>query len=420
MIGQSLILSSMFSTKEIRLIKLLLSDEVQAFIEKHYHDDPRELLLKYRSVGDAPASLVADQITGRKKAEDKLATWYREKRIVYPPSLNIEQASSEKTALTKINLLKKELGPDLAGKTLLDLTGGFGVDSFFFSRHFKEVHFVEPDSRLIEISRHNHTVLGAANIHYFNIPAEAFLTSTGIREFDVIYIDPSRRVKGDKKVFSLGQCEPSVVTLQPKIWEKTNHLLLKSSPLLDIQVGLGELLSVKTLCITSVRNECKELIFFCKENFKSEPVITAINVDGKEDVFSFLISDERKAQIQFSDPLEYIYEPNASLLKSGAFKTLGVAFNIPKLHPNTHLYTSATLIEEFPGRIFQIEAIAKSGRKKLMDYFESGSANIITRNYPLSVDEIRKRSRLKDGGDKFLIGCSGLQQKFLLVGRKLK
>jgi hypothetical protein len=172
--------------------------------------------------------------------------------------------------------------------------------------------------------------------------------------------------------------------------------------------------------VTSIQNECKELLFFCEKGFQIEPTITATNVTDKVEIFSFKYSDERTAEITFSDPLRFVYEPNASLLKSGAFKILGTAFKLSKLHPNTHLFTSSTLIDQFPGRIFQIEAKVKLDPKRLLDYFEEGKANIFTRNYPLTVDEIRKRSRLKDGGDKFLIGCSGRTEKLLLAGKQVK
>jgi hypothetical protein len=334
--------------------------------------------------------------------------------------LNIEQSSSETAAIAKISFLQRELGHDLSDKTLLDLTGGFGVDSYFFSRHFKKVDFVEPNSDLLAIAKHNHEVLGAFNIDYYSSSAETFLTRVANSSYDVIFIDPSRRIDGNRKVFSMNQCEPNVVALQQRIWDQTKNLLIKVSPLLDIQVGLKELLFVKSVVITSVHNECKELLFYCKQNFRTEPIIEAININGEKTSFSFAISDERKAEVTYSDPLQYIYEPNASLLKSGAFKLVGVVHNISKLQPNTHLFTSNFLIDEFPGRIFQIESKVKPDPKNLTRYFKDGKANILVRNYPLSVSDIRKKTRLKDGGEKFLIGCSGMHEKFLLAATKIK
>jgi hypothetical protein len=273
---------------------------------------------------------------------------------------------------------------------------------------------------LLAIAKHNHEVLGVCNIDYYNLSAESFLSRVAKSSYDVIFIDPSRRIGGDKKVFSMNQCEPNVVALQQNFLDQARHLLVKVSPLLDIQVGLNELLFVKSVVVASVDNECKELLFFCEQNFQGEPTIDAINVNNGDKPFSFTISDERDAEVTYSDPLQFIYEPNASLLKSGAFKLVGVAYNLPKLHPNTHLFTSDSLVEGFPGRIFQIEAKTKPEPKNLARYFEEGKANIFVRNYPLSVNDIRKKTRLKDGGEKFLIGCSGMRERFLLVATKIK
>lgn len=396
----------------------MLSDDVQSFIKDHHSADPHQILLKHRSVSGLPVSVVVDQLIGRQKAKERFPTWHRQDTIVYPPALNIEQASSERAACIKVEFLQHKMG-DLSSKTLVDLTGGFGVDSYFFSRIFKTVFFVEPNSALLEISAHNHGVLGSSNIQYYNTSAERFLENLPADSFDVIFIDPSRRITGDKKVFSLTQCEPNVVALQQKILTHASNLFLKASPLLDIQVGLNELHFVKEIAISSIQNECKELLFFCEENFKSEPIITAINENGRDANFSFLLSEERAAETRYSDPLEYLYEPNASLLKAGAFKILSVVFNLPKLHPNTHLLTSSSFNEQFPGRVFQIESIV-SDPKKLMEHFEDGKANILTRNYPLGVNEIRKKYSLKDGGNKYLVGCSGMQRRFLLVARRIR
>lgn len=402
------------------MINSLLSSQVQTFIEEHSQDDPTQLLLKYKAVGNVPISLVVDQIIGRKKAIQKLPTWLQHKSIIYPPAVNIEQSSSEKTAITKVDLVTAHQGPDLSGKKMLDLTGGLGVDSFFFSRVFSEVHFVEPNVKLLEIAKHNHHQLGANNILHYGTKAEDFLTSSPVKKnYDLIYIDPARRSKGNQKVFSFNQCEPNVIKIQEEMWQTGKTLLVKSSPLLDVSLGIKDLQFVKEVCITSVHNDCKELLFYCENNFRSEPVINAINLNDKKHHFSFMISDERKSEINYSDPLKYLYEPNASLLKSGAFKTIASVFNVYKIHPNTHLYTSDDFIADFPGRIFYIEAFLKSDVKMMKNVFDSGKANIFVRNYPLSVKEIRKKTGLKEGGDKFLIGCSGLKKKFLLAGARL-
>ncbi len=394
----------------------LLSPEIQSFIHQHENDDVKQLVLKHKLIHGIPASIIADQLNGRRKAKEKLPTLYQTKGIVFPAGVNVEQSSSEQTAEYKANIFKQHDSDTLKKKSIVDLTGGFGVDSFFFSKIFKTVQYVEPNQSLLENSKHNHHQLGADNIQYNNARAEDFLKSAE-HKFDVAYIDPSRRVAGNQKVYSLADCEPNIVQLQDVIFEKADLLLIKASPLFDIQQGLKELRFVQQVLVVSVDNECKEVLFHCVKNFADEPVIVAVNIlsNHRIDSFSFQFSQERETEILFSEPLTYLYEPNASILKAGAFKTLGVQFNLCKLHPNTHLYTSDQYLENFPGRKFKIEAFVKPDRKTLKEFFPEGKANITTRNYPLSVDELKKKTGLKDGGDKFLIGFSGVKAKYLGV-----
>jgi 16S rRNA G966 N2-methylase RsmD len=401
------------------LIDQLLSKEIQSFIEEHQEDDPNDLRLKYKTVFGIPAALVIDQIAGRKKTKEKLPTWYHHRRVIYPPSLNLEQSSSERTALQKTKLLKEAMGVPAGQSKVLDLTGGFGVDAFFFSQICKDLHYVEPNHNLLKIAEHNHRELGITNIYYYHSTAEEFLNSvSSTMNFDAIYIDPSRRLMG-QKIFSLSQCEPDVIKLRHKIWLLTDNLIIKTSPLLDIKLGLKELQHVKKVDVISVDNECKEVLFYCEKNFASEPAIDAINLADKNSSFPFSFSEEEESQVSYCDPLRYLYEPNASILKSGAFKTTAARFHIHKLHPNTHLYTSDQVVANFPGKVFRIESSVKGDDKGLMNFFEGSKANILTRNYPLSVDALRKKTRLKEGGKKFLIGCSGVKKKFLLVATRL-
>ncbi|HZB13928.1 MAG TPA: hypothetical protein VE467_12910 [Chryseolinea sp.] len=403
------------------MIDRILSPEVQSFIKEHYQDDLNDLRLKYKTIFDMPANVVVDQISGRKKAKEKLPSWYAHKDIIYPPSLNLEQSSSERTAEYKMRIVKDLDGIAKGHSRLLDLTGGFGIDSFFLGKTCKELHFVEPNADLLQIASHNHHVLGSTDCKYYNATAEEFLNSSSHpRTFNLVYIDPSRRSRGGQKVFSLSQCDPDIIHLQNRIYQVTNRMLVKTSPLLDIKQGLKELLYVTKVYVVSVVNECKELLFLCDNETKGEPIIEAINLDDKEYSFSFSFSGEAMGEVAYSDPMVYLYEPNASILKSGAFKTIAGRFNIYKLHPNTHLYTSDYLIDDFPGKVFKVESFVKSNPKELAYHFEGFMANIITRNYPLSVSELRKKTRLKEGGNKFLIGCSGVTKKFLVVTSRIR
>lgn len=395
----------------------LLSPEMQLFIRQHELDDPRELVLKYNYLHSELIATIAEQIIGRRKVKDKIPTFYRTDNIIYPPAINLEQCSSEITASYKCAILGKEL---TQMSTFADLTGGLGVDSYFFSQIFNGVCYIEPNKELLEISRHNHQQLKANGIQYFNITAEDFLSASHL-VFDCVYIDPSRRAKDNKKVSSLADCVPNVINLVNKIFDTTNLLLIKASPLLDIQQGIKELSFVKKVFVVSADNECKEILFLCDKGFEGEPSIVAINISKKiyVDSFSFYFSKEKEAKSSFSDPLTYLYEPNGSILKAGAFKSISERLKMHKLHPNTHLYTTDKLIKDFPGKVFKIVSQVRPDPKLLKKYFLDGKANVTIRNYPLSVKELKIKTGLKDGGDQFLIGFSGIEKKFLVVAEKV-
>ena len=396
------------------IIQSLLNPALQKFIKDHELDDEKSLVLKHKTIKGIQTSLVAEQISGRKKAKSKLPTFYKTFNIIYPPSINMEQCSSEATATFKFGLINK-------GEKFVDLTGGYGVDTFFLSKKFSEAYYIEPDLALLEIARYNHKLLGALNIHHQNISAEKFLSSLNTH-CDLVFIDPSRRPDGNKKVFKLSDCIPDITALQGQIFERAEILLIKTSPLLDLQQGLKELKLVEKLVVISVENECKEVLFLCRKGPMNEPSIAAVNLlkNGEVDSFSFLLSEERNAEIKFSDPLLFLYEPNASILKAGAFKIVANRFNLCKIHPSTHLYTTTSLVSNFPGKVFKIEGFVKPDPKSIKQYFPEGKANITTRNYPLSPGQLKKKTGLKDGGKKFLIGFSGGRQKFLVVALRIQ
>jgi 16S rRNA G966 N2-methylase RsmD len=392
----------------------LLSEKVQQFIHQHANDDERELVLKYKEVDGVPLARIAEQIAGRRKAKDKLPTFYSTSGILYPPSLNLEQSSSEQTAAFKTRIIEEE---SIGKETAVDLTGGFGVDVYFLSRIFRKVEYIEPDESLLQIVQHNHKTLRGYNISHHHTKAENFLESSW--KADLVFIDPSRRNNG-QKVFKLSDCEPDVTALYKNIFEKTEHLLIKTSPLLDIQQALRELPTVYKVYVVSVANECKELLFLCKRMVHGEPEIVTVNILSTHiERFSFTKVQEQQAAVEYSSPLAYLYEPNTSLLKAGAFRIVGSSYGLSKIDVSTHLYTSAEYRSDFPGRIFQVEALVKNDPKVIQTYFPEGKANVMTRNYPLSAEELKKKAKLKDGGNKFLIGFSGPKEKFLAVARRV-
>ena len=376
------------------------------------------MILKNKVLFSIPTAQLSGQIASRRKAREKLPLYFDTPGMIYPPTQNLEQSSSQATALFKSTMLQNLLEREaLVGA---DLTGGFGVDTFFFSKTAKRIHYVEEDASLLEIARHSHQLLGAVNIDYHVSTAEEFLNTT-THSFDFVYLDPSRRLATRRKTYALADSQPDVLKLKAKILERTAVLILKASPVLDIQAGISQLGCVRKAFVISVKNECKEVLYLCERNFSGTPVITAVNLREGDlsDNFEFTFPDEHDQEVTFSDPLEYVYEPNTAILKAGAFKSVAARFNLKKISVNTHLYTEKNLIEGFPGKRFQIEKLVKPEPRVIRDCFPGGKANVTTRNYPLTPEELKKKTGLKDGGDKYLIGFSGKRKKFLVVAARV-
>jgi hypothetical protein len=400
------------------VIPLLLSPEVQQFIRDHEYDDESRLILKSKYIHGVDASVIAQQIAGRRKARTKLPAFFQSEGIIYPPSLNLEQSSSEATGMYKAGAVKSWINN--ASFTLADITGGFGVDSYCFASVANHVTYVEPDEKLLPIVRHNHAQLNRTNITYVHATAEAFVV--GGEKFDCLYLDPSRRTAGDRKVFRLQDCQPDVITLLPALFNVAPRVLIKVSPWLDIQQSLRELSAVEKVMVISVDNECRELLFFCKRGFQGEPVIETVNVRKTgEEVFSFRFSEEQSATASFGQVSSFLLEPNASIMKAGAFKLVSERFGLTKLHPHTHLYSGNLIPPHFPGRVFKVQALVKSDPQSAREHFPDGMANILVRNHPTKPQEIMMRLKLKEGGEKYLIACRGpREEKWLFAAERLQ
>ena len=391
-----------------------MPDEWIQFLLEHEHDDPIKILLQNKRVQGYAAEFVANQIDCRRRAKEKLPLWYANPQITYPNKSNLEQCSSELTARFKSDFIRG-IAAQSGDQTVIDLTAGFGVDSFFLSRIFKHVIHVEPDAKLIKLAQENHIRLGAVNIKYVQTTAEVFLHDfTG--PADWVYVDPSRKALG-KKVVKLSDCEPDVIQLLHTIWSKTSQILIKTAPLLDIKEGLRQLPNAARVFVTSVGNECREVLFQLQKDFVHEPDIICVNIQAQqEERFTFQLQAEVAAVSSFSEPQEFLYEPNASILKAGAFKKVGEVFGLLKLAVNTHLYTSNKSLTGFPGRVFKILGDLSEQASFLPD----NKANIISRNHPLGPDEIKKKYKLKDGGERYVIACSSTKKKHLLVAERMK
>ena len=376
------------------------------------------MILKNKVLFNIPVTKLTEQISSRRKAKDKLPLYYETPGMIYPAPENLEQSSSQATAAYKSEALAGLI--PFSQATCADLTGGFGVDAYFFSKNVQKVCYVEPDLSLLEIAQHNHKLLGATNIEYHSATAEEFLGSAR-NSFDFIYVDPSRRTDQGKKIHALADCFPDVLRLKKAIFEKTSLMLIKASPLLDIQAGIRELDGARKVFVVSVKNECRELLFLVEKDYAGITGIEAVNLSdgGTGQSLTFTFQEEQNQRITYCDPLRYLYEPNASILKAGAFKSVGARFNLKKISANTHLYTGSELIDSFPGRKFEVDQFVKPDPASVRGCFPEGQANITTRNYPLTVDALKKRTGLRDGGEKFLIGFSGERKKFLVVARRL-
>lgn len=371
----------------------LLAKSIQEYINANLNADVNQIALAKSPFDGITSAELATQISAKKKSEKKLPTWFNTKEIYYPPVLSIEQTSSEITASYKSKLAK--------GATLIDITGGFGIDAYYFSKKLKAVTHCEINPELSAIAKHNAGALKAANIMFKAEDGIAYLQDTDAA-FDTIYVDPARRAEKGK-VFMLKDCTPDIVSNLDALLEKSTRIIIKTAPLLDISAGLSELKQVSEIHIVSVKNECKELLWVIDKGFAKDTKIVAVTLNnGMEKDFSFFKSSA-DASVQFADNLvlaDFLYEPDAALLKSGAFNLIGKNYELKKLHPQTQLFTSSTIKKDFPGRIFKIENVFTTGELKKKGNLKG---NVIVRNYPAKPEELVKKYKIKADQDQFLI-----------------
>jgi len=379
----------------------LLSQEVQNFINQNIDSDINKLLLKKTPFQDVIIQEIVQQIKGKKIAQRKFPFLLKD-NIVFPPNLNMEQASSQSTAEYKAENLK--------GKSFLDLTSGFGIDAYYLSQKFEEITLVEQNPELIKIVEHNWKILHRKAI-FINQELERFLEDNQ-QKFDVVYLDPARRDQNNKKKFLLEDLSPNLLEIEGKLNSISEKIIVKLSPLIDISYLVSELKNISEIKIIAVRNEVKELVLIIDNKEEREKCkdtkITCINLESDEPEFSFDINEEKSATSELSESLNFLYIPNNSILKAGAFNIISEKFELKKLHPNTHFYTSEKKIGNFPGRVLQVEKIDAKDLKK-NDQF-----NVISKNYPLKPDEIKKKYKLKDGGCRYVIFTQSISGKEIL------
>lgn len=383
-----------------------ISPETQAFIREHQADDVRTLALQSRKYPDVDMPTAITQIAGRQVAAEKIPSWKEIEDIWYPKHLSLEQCSSEITARYKARLLARLP----KNESFADLTGGFGIDCSFLAAGFKSATYVERQEDLCEIAAHNIPILGLYQVNVRNEDGVSYLEA--MSPVDCIFLDPARRNEHGGKTVAISDCEPNVAELEDLLLSKASSVMVKLSPMLDLALALKELHHTREVHIISVNNECKELLLLLGQSLSENTVeipIHCINLSTKgEQHFAFSREQEQRSECTYTNTLgTYLYEPNASLLKAGAFRSISAAYSLKKLHPNSHLYTSETLIENFPGRTFRITNQYSFNKKEIKEGLSDlKKANITVRNFPATVAELRKRIKLTEGGDTYLFAST--------------
>ena len=369
----------------------ILAKEVQNYINEHINADVNKIALAKSVFVNVSAAEIANQIAAKKKSISKLPTWFKQENIYYPALLSIEQCSSETTGAYKASLTK--------GNSVLDLTAGFGVDSYFFSKQAKQVLSCEINAELAAITSHNSTVLGAQNQKVLATDGIEFLENTELN-FGTIYIDPARR-KNSGKVFKLKDCTPDITSILQLLLQKAERIIVKTSPLLDISAGLSELKNVSEIHIVSVKNECKELLWVIDKIPSSETHIVCATLNQTDKILKFPFSAlQDTTTISMEEPHGFLYEPDVALLKSGGFNFIAQKFNISKLHQDSQLYYSDQINPDFLGRIFKVKTLLSINELK-KDKALVG--NVIVRNFPANAADLVKKYKIVPSDNDFII-----------------
>ena len=387
----------------------LLDPEIQSFINSNIGADTAVMALSNNPFEGIDFKEILQQIAAKTKAEKKLPLWFATKNILYPSKVSVEQTSSEITAAYKASLV--------FGDSLIDLSGGFGVDDYYFSKSFLRVVHCELQENLSEIVAHNFEALNATNIDCKFGESTQILKELN-QSWDCIYVDPSRRNDAKGKVFMLSDCSPDVAEHLPLYLSHAKKVLIKAAPILDISAAMQELYDVKEIHLVAVNNEMKEILFLIEKGFRDEPKLICINftkVETEKTEFDF----NQEFSLNTALPKQFLYEPNAAVMKSGQFNQLSSQVDLPKLHQHSHLYTSEIQIK-FPGRSFKIDGVLDYNKAGIARITSLKKANITTRNFPLSVEELRKKMKLKDGGNSYCFFTTNMNnEKIILICSKI-
>ena len=403
-------------------MKMLTRIEIE-YILQNSDKDIKSLILGARKESSLDIKKLATIIDARQKLKDKVPSWYAIPGLIYPNNLSTEQSSSEATALYKQQFIEN-------GSKIADLTGGLGIDSSFFANKAASVDIFERNTQLTDSYHNNFPLLGLDNIKIHNIEITQELAANLHSEYDLIYLDPARRDGLGKKVFLLNDCEPNILGIKELLFQKTEKILLKLSPMMDISKLLQQLEDIYRIDIVAVNNECKEILAHLKKGGlkdQEELRFHTINILSKKDnhnqIFDFAMEDEKSCVPTFfnykgySSPADalYLYEPNKAILKAGAFKSLAVRHKLSKLAPHTHLYISNKLEDKFPGKIFKVISINKLNKQTIKEIQSSyPAASITARNLPIDSSNLRKKLNLKESDKYHIFGCKSTDSESIL------
>lgn len=396
------------------------NDATWRFIRDHRTDDVRQLALMGVKTSEVDLPLALQQIQGWQTARTKLPSWAAKEEIVYPPHLNMEQCSSETTADYKRDLVKRLC---MVRKTMTDLTGGMGIDFSTLAQDFDKAVYVERNPTLCALMAHNGPVLGLDHVEIRNEDCADMLAM--LPQQDLIFMDPARRDHHGGRVFQLQDCQPDVLSLREKLLRKARVILLKLSPMLDWHAAVHQLDCVREVHIVATGNECKELLLVCSSEQIGDGNVCCVN-NGQR--FCFPMETTPNTGLKTSQEIhieDFLYEPNAAVMKGGCFGMLCEKYKVVALGHDSHLFTSPIMMDDFPGRRFRIKAVSSFNKKELnrnLGYIKQ--ANIAVRHFPLSANELRKRLKLRDGGDTYLFATTfqpsstSRQERILMITEK--
>ena len=365
------------------------------FIQQHRTDDVRKLALQGAKHPEVDMTYALEQIAGWQKARIKLPSWAARDGIIYPPHLSMEQCSSEATAIYKAQIAGK-------GQRFVDLTAGFGVDAAFIAKGFQQAIIIEQQEKLCAITSGNYRQLGLDQVEVLCGNGVEYLHT--MEHADLIFIDPARRDEHGGRTYGIADCTPNVLELREELLAKADRVMIKLSPMLDWRKAVEDLKTVNEVHIVSVDNECKELLLVL--SVEAKPLQVFCVNDGQ--IFTFVpASTQRISLLALPLSFQFLYVPNASIMKAGCFEELAERFQVAPLDRNSHLFVSDREVQDFPGRCFVIEKMTSMNKRELKEALKGiRQANIAVRNFPLSVAELRKRLKLQDGGDTYIFATT--------------